>query len=184
MIGPLYIIFFVTELGAADSWVGLYTTVIHVGIVVGYWLWRRITQQMGDFPALLFALPLAASYPFLVAFLPNLSIILVVGLIAHLFVPGVDLNHSLIFMRSIPPNRRHIGIAFYSMVMNLGAFVGPIVGVALAGQFGIRNTLLVGGLMRAAGVLMFYRFPMDERRLTWQGMRQGIGTLFPWPSRR
>ncbi|MFO7697867.1 MAG: MFS transporter [Anaerolineae bacterium] len=179
MVGPLFIIFFVQELGAADSWVGFYTTLIHVGVVVGYWVCRKMNHGMGDPPALLLALPFVASYPILVALLPRLPVILIIGLLAHLFVPGVDLNHSLIFMRNIPPSRRHTGIAFYSMVMNLGAFVCPIVGVALAGLIGIRNALVIGGILRLLGVAMFFIFPMDENRLTWQGVRGGLGALVP-----
>jgi len=179
MIGPLYIVFYVKELGAADSWIGLHTALVHVGVVLGYWLWRRVNQRMGDSPALLLALPFVAAYPLLVAALPHLSILLVIGLLGHLFIPGVDLNHSLIFMRSIPTVRRHTGIAFYSMVMNLGAFVCPIAGVALAGLIGVRNALVVGGAMRLIGVLMFWVFPVEKERLTWQGVRKGLGALRP-----
>lgn len=179
MLGPLYIIFFVQELGAADSWVGLYTTVIHVAIMVGYWAWRRISTRMGDFPSLLLALPVVAAFPFLVALLPDLSLILVVGFLVHLFVPGVDLNHSLIFMSKLPPSRRHTAIAFYSMLMNLGAFVCPIVGVALAEAIGIRWTLVVGGLLRAVGVVLFYRHPMDDRTPNAAALRDALRGLLP-----
>jgi len=179
MLGPLYIIFFVQELGAADSWVGLYTTVIHVAIMAGYWAWRRISIRMGDFPSLLVALPIVTAFPFLVTLLPNLSMILVIGLLIHLFVPGVDLNHSLIFMARVPPSRRHTSIAFYSVVMNLGAFVCPIAGVALAGVIGIRWTLVVGGLLRALGVILFYRYPMDDRRPDLVALGGALRDLLP-----
>ncbi len=164
MLAPLYIVFFVQELGALDSWVGLYNTVIHVAIVAGYWAWRRISVGMGDFPSLLVALPVTAAFPFLVALLPNLTLILLIGLLIHLFVPGVELNHSLLFVARVPPSRRHTGIAFYSMVMNLGAFVLPMVGVAVAGAIGIRLTLVLGGLLRVLGVGLFHIYPIDNRR--------------------
>ncbi len=179
MVGPLYIIFFVQELGAADSWVGLYTTVIHVAIVAGYWVWRRISIRMGDFPSLLVALPVVTAFPFLVALLPNLSLILAIGLLIHFFLPGVDLNHSLIFMARVPPSRRHTSIAFYSVVMNLGAFACPIAGVALAGVIGIRWTLVLGGVLRALGMLLFYRYPMDDRRPSLRALGSALRDLLP-----
>ncbi len=179
MVGPLYIIFFVQELGASDSWVGLYTTIIHVAIMIGYWVWRRISIRMGDFPSLLVALPVVAAYPFLVALLPKLSLILVIGLLVHLFLPGVDLNHSLIFIARVPPSRRHTAIAFYSMVMNLGAFVCPIVGVALAEAIGIRWALVLGGILRVLGAILFYCYPMDERRPDLHVLGEALASLFP-----
>lgn len=178
MLGPLYIIFFVQELGALDSWVGLFTAVVHVAIMVGFWAWRRISMRMGDFPSLLVALPIVTTFPFLVALLPNLTIILIIGLVIHLFVPGVDLNHNLIFTAGLPPGRRHTCVAFYSMVMNIGAFVCPIVGVALAEAIGIRATLALGGLLRIVGVVLFYRYPMDDRRPDLRVLGGALQDLF------
>jgi MFS family permease len=179
MVGPLYIIYYVKDLGAADSWVGLHSALIHVGIVLGYWLWRRINHRMGDQPTLLLALPFVALYPFMVALLPNLSILLLVGFVGNLFAPGVDLNHSLIFMRQMPATHRHTAIAVYSMIMNAGAFVCPIIGIALSGAIGIRNALVVGGIMRLIGVALFYVHPVDEGRLTWTGIRDGLSAAMP-----
>jgi len=179
MVGPLYIIFYVQELGATDGWVGLHTTLIHIGIVIGYWLWRRINHGMGDMPALLLAAPLVALYPLAVGLLPNLTALLLVGFLGHLFMPGVDLNHNLIFMRQIPATNRHTAIAVYSMIMNLGAFVCPIVGVALAGAIGVRNALMLGGLLRLGGALLFYLRPVDTGRLTMDAVREGLRAVFP-----
>ena len=52
-------------------------------------------------------------------------------------------------------------------------------GVALAGLIGVRNALVVGGAMRLIGVLMFWVFPVEKERLTWQGVRKGLGALRP-----
>jgi len=179
MVGPLYVIYYVQELGAADGWIGLHTTLIHLGIMLGYWGWRRINHRIGDNPALLMALPFAALYPVLVGVLPYLPVLLVVGFVGHLFIPGVDLNHSLIFLRRVPPLHRHTGIAFYSMVMNLGAFVCPIIGVALAGAIGIRNALILGGVLRAIGVALFYLRPADEGGITRAHIREALRAVLP-----
>jgi len=179
MVGPLYVIYYVQELGATDGWIGLHTTLIHLGIMLGYWAWRRINHRIGDHPALLMALPFAAAYPIMVGVLPYLPALLLVGFLGHLFIPGVDLNHSLIFMRRLPPLHRHTGIAFYSMVMNLGAFVCPIIGVVLAGAIGIRNALILGGVLRAAGVALFYLRPVDEGGVTSASIREAFGAILP-----
>jgi hypothetical protein len=65
------------------------------------------------------------------------------------------------------------------MIMNAGAFVCPIIGIALSGAIGIRNALVVGGIMRLIGVALFYIHPVDEGRLTWTGVRDGLSAAMP-----
>ena len=48
MVGPLYMIFYVRELQASDGWVGTLGTLAHVGVITGYWLWRRIVRRIGE----------------------------------------------------------------------------------------------------------------------------------------
>ena len=47
-------------------------------------------------------------------------------------------------------------MALYSSVMNVGAFVCPMVGVALADVVDIRWVLIIGGAVRLLGALVFY----------------------------
>lgn len=164
MLGPLYMIFFVRELKATDSWVGLHTTLAHIGVVVGYWVWRRLARRWGDAKTLLVALPLTVTYPFMVSAFPHLTPILVAGFLINAFAPGVNLSHSLIFLDLLPQGRKHDATALYSMVMNIGAFACPLVGVALANIIGILPTLLIGGVLRALGAAMFYILPVKGER--------------------
>ncbi|MEN6478670.1 MAG: MFS transporter, partial [Anaerolineales bacterium] len=167
MIGPLYTILFMKDLGASDGWVGLRMALLQVGSLVGYILWRRVTERLGDAKTLLLALPLTATFPLLVAAFPNLNIILILSLWANLVAPGVDLTHNMIFMAELPPRRREMGVALYSMVMNMAAFVMPLIGVRVAERIGLLPTLVVGGVMRLVGVALFYIKPVKEG-MTWR----------------
>ena len=164
MVSPLYIIYFVRQLGAADSWVGLRTTLSHVGVVIGYWLWRRILKRTGERKALLIARPLLATYAFLVALVPNLNALLAIGFVINVVGPGVGLSQSVIMLDLLPKERRHTWIAIHSTIMNIGAFVCPLIGVALADRIGIVPTLLVGGSARLAGALVFSVLDVTRRR--------------------
>ena len=163
MIGPLYVIFFVRELGASDSWLGLHTTLAHLGVVVGYWAWRMILKRMGEHKALLVSLPMVATYAFLVALVPNLNFILFAGFLINVLAPGVNLSHGVIFLDLLPPGRKHSWTALYSMIMNLGAFLAPLLGIALSHRIGIVPVLLVGGVLRALGAATFYIWPLQSR---------------------
>jgi MFS family permease len=79
----------------------------------------------------------------------------------NLINPGVNLSHFNILLKLCPNDRRASYIAFYSALMNAGAFVGPMVGVALAEVWGIRSVLLVGGGVRLLGAILFNVFRLD-----------------------
>jgi len=160
LVGPLYIVLFVRSLGASDSWIGLHTMLAHVGVVVGYWVWRRIIYRIGEAKTLLIALPLASTYAFMVGLVPNLTFILFAGFLINVFNPGVGLSHGVIFLDLLPEGKKHGATALYSVVMHMGAFVAPLVGVAISDRIGIIPTLFIGGTMRFIGALLFYLFPI------------------------
>ncbi len=162
LVMPLYIIFFVRELNASDGWIGLNSTLANIGVIVGYIVWRRSINKLGDYRALRISVPLSAGYAFLVSFFPNLSAILVWGMLINLVNPGVNLSHTNILYRLCPEAQRASYMAIYSSIMNAGAFIGPMIGVALAEVLDIRLILVVGGIIRLAGALLFHFVPLSE----------------------
>lgn len=162
MVMPLYTIFFVKQLGASDSWIGLNSTLANLGVIGGYALWRKWLPRLGDNRALRLTVPLAASYAFLVAFFPNLSLILVWGILINLINPGVNLSHTNVFYRVCPEERRASYMAIYSSIMNAGAFVCPMIGVALSELLDIRWVLLIGGVLRLLGAFMFHIWRLED----------------------
>lgn len=156
LVGPLYIIFFVKQLGASDGWVGLNTTLSQVGLIVGYLIWRRVTDRRGFRWTLLASILPAATYAFMVALMPNLTLILIFGIIISFINAGVDLSHGNTFYQVCPVDRRASYMALYGTVANIGAFVAPMIGVALAAVTGIRWVLVIGGVVRLFGATMFH----------------------------
>ncbi|MBN2006548.1 MAG: MFS transporter [Anaerolineae bacterium] len=161
LVGPLYTIFFLRQLHAADSWVGLNSTLANIGVIVGYILWRRWIEKLGYARTLLITVPLSASYAFLVSLFPNLSLILLWGIFINIVNPGLNLSHFNILLKLCPDDRRASYIAVYSAIMNAGAFVAPLIGVALAGLFDIRWVLVIGGCIRLTGALLFHIWRVD-----------------------
>jgi len=179
MVGPLYMILFVRELGASDSWVGLNTTLVHIGVVAGYWLWRRIIAKTGETHALLLALPLTVLYSLLIALFPNLTVILIVGFLHNLLLPGVTLSRSVIWFGLLPQGRKHTATALYSALMNIGAFVGPLVGVAISNHIGIIPTILLSTSLRIVGIVLFYVWPVQGERIPLSDVIASASRLFP-----
>ena len=106
-------------------------------------------------------IPLSASYAFLVSLFPNLTAILVWGVLINIINPGVNLSHFNILLKLCPEERRASYIASYSSMMNVGAFIGPLIGVALSKTLDIRLLLIIGGSIRLLGALMFHVFPVQ-----------------------
>ena len=172
-------IFFVRQLGATDGWIGLNSTLANIGVVSGYWVWRRIIHRLGEARCLLLALPLASLYPFMVSFFPNLPFILFAGFFINLVSPGVGLSHSMIFLELLPEGKKHTFTAIYSAVMNMGAFVGPLIGVAVSNVIGIPNTLLIGGTMRLLGAVLFYVHPIKDTKASDTSSGSTPGVAYP-----
>ena len=164
LVMPLYIILFVKQLNATDSWIGLNSTLANLGVIAGYALWRPWINRLGDNRVLRLTAPLAAGYAFLVALFPNLTLILVWGILINLINPGVNLAHTNVFYRVCPEERRASYMAFYSSVMNAGAFICPMIGVALSDVIDIRWVLLIGGVVRLLGAFMFHIWRLEERQ--------------------
>jgi MFS family permease len=162
LVMPLYTILFVRQLNASDSWIGLNSTLANLGVIAGYAFWRRGVDRLGDHRALRLTVPLAASYAFLVALFPNLTLILVWGILINLINSGVNLSHTNVFYQVCPEERRTSYMAIYSSVMNAGAFVCPMLGVALSEVMDIRWVLLLGGVVRLLGASLFYIWRIDE----------------------
>ncbi|NLE44397.1 MAG: MFS transporter [Chloroflexi bacterium] len=159
-VGPLYILYFIRELGATDAWIGLHGMVANVGAIAGYALWQRVIGHWGESRTLRRTAPGAGIYPMLVGLLHSLTPILFAVGLDGLIVPGINLSHFNIYLKSCPPDRRPLFMGLYATIMNIGAFVCPLLGVVLADRFGLPTVLLACGLVRIVAGLTFTVWPV------------------------
>lgn len=158
-VGPLYILFFVRELGASDAWVGLNSTLANGAVIFGWLLWRRIMGRWGESKTLRTTVMFMGLYPLLVGLSRNLTFILFAGIVINLIAPGISLSHYNTLLKTCPPERRNTFMAIYITLMNVGAFVCPFIGVALSRHFGLGPTLIGAGLFWFLGASMFRLLP-------------------------
>jgi len=114
------------------------------------------------------------TWPFLVALVPNLTGILIGGFVQNVLTPGWSLSQSMIWMSRLPEKNKMTATAVYNTAMNVGAFIMPLIGVAVSEAIGIRNTLLIGGAMNVLGGLMFYIRPVTSRVEEAEATPQGV----------
>lgn len=160
MIAPLYVLYYVRELGAGDGWLGLHGTLANLTPVLGYYLWQRATVRWGENRVLKWTICLVGIYPVLIGASPNLTLILVWTALHGLLAPGVNLSHFPMLLKICPAHERPLYMSVYTTLMNAGAFVMPLVGVMLAGAFGIVPVLITGGILCLAGSASFIVAPL------------------------
>jgi MFS family permease len=157
---PLYILYFVRELDATDAWIGLHGTVANVSAIAGYALWRRLVERWGESKTLKRTVMGAGLYPLLVGLSPALTPILFAAGLNGLITPGVNLSHFNTLLKICPADRRPSFIGLYTTVMNAGAFLCPLIGVALADRFGLAPTMIGCGVFWLLGALSFRIWPI------------------------
>lgn len=160
LVQPLYIIYYVRTLHANDAWIGLQGTVGSLATIFGYTLWRWIMTRWGEHNTLKRTIITQGLFPVLVALSPSLTIILIAVALNGLVAAGINLSHFNTLLKLIPEDQRPAYTAIYMSLVNIGIFICPLVGVALANTFGFAPTLIVCGLLSCAGAFSFWIWPV------------------------
>jgi MFS family permease len=165
MAGPLYTLYFVRQLNASDAWLGLNGTIASVGTIVGFSIWRWLVSRWGEPVSLKRTIVLIGVYPVLVGLTPSLPVILAYGVLNGLISPGVTLSHFNTLLRVTPDHARPRFTAIYITLMNIGAFVAPLISIAIANTIGLAPMLVVSGALSIVGSSSFWWSPVirDEK---------------------
>ena len=161
MVTPLFSIYYVRELGASNAWVGELTSLINLTGIVGFYLGRKVVRRWGERPVLAWGTITAGLYPGLITLSPALGPILVLGALFGVANSALNLSHYSTLLKVIPEGQRPMGLAFYNLIMFSGAFVAPLLAVALADVVGVRIMLLAGAVFWVAGGLLHLLRPAD-----------------------
>lgn len=162
----LYSVFWVRNLQASDAWIGLRATVESVALTAGYYFWGRLASRRGWPPVLVAAGVGVGICPVLtgLATRERLSMLLGVALLGGFFASGFDVSLFEWLLKTMPADRRPRFVAMNTALANLVAFVGPIVGAAVAERIGIPPVLFASGacLFASAGLAYWVR-PKTQR---------------------
>jgi len=152
---PIMPLFLVHEVHAADSQIGTVSMAMTSVMLVGYFLWPRVSvKRSGRFVLLATTLGLVF-YPALSALTPRVELIILYAGIAGLFQAGLDLVFFDELMKTVPAEYSATFVAISQSMQYLSMILAPLAGTWIAGYIGLGGALLVSAGLRLFGYLLF-----------------------------
>lgn len=151
----LFIIYYIQSLNASDGWLGINSSLGSAGVVVGYLIWERLLHRHQFIWSIRRATLLTWIFPVGIALVPSLVFIPLDNFLVNVLHPGFDLSSFNVMLKLTHPRYRTVSMSWYNTIVNISAFLGPIIGVWLAGIIDIRGALIVAGIVRIIGGLLF-----------------------------
>jgi len=161
MPAALFTLLWVRELGASNALIGLRGTVAYAALVVGYLFWGRNANRLGHRRVLAAGALGVAIYAITSALLPAPVWLVPVALLWGIFVAGTDIGLFDLLLHTCPRGMEARFVSVSQFAANLAIFVGPLLGVALAGVTSVRTAMLVAGALQLASIAAFALLPKD-----------------------
>lgn len=169
LAAPLFPLYFVRQLNASDTWIGLISTSSTAIMIIGYFFWVNRSRTRGTRSVLLWTTFGLALYPALVALSGRVEIVVVLAGLAGIFQAGLDLVFFDELMRTIPPAYSATFVSFAQSMQYLSAVLSPVIGTLLADTIGIPGGLMVAAGIRMTGYFLF----LTQRKLSVQQEANG-----------
>ena len=179
LVAPLYVLYYVRGLNADEGWLGLNGTVATLTPILGYYVWQRVIARRGENQVLRWTISLLGLYPLLIGLSGSLRLILVWTALYGLLAPGMALSHFSMLLKVCPPDQRSVYMGVFITVSNLGAFLMPLLGIALAERLGLGPTLVLGGALCLLGSSLFRWRPLQTTDSVTQFKAEAAGDPVP-----
>lgn len=154
---PIMPLFLVREVHATDSQIGTINMIFTLVMLVGYFLWPRVSNRQGGRFVLLATTLGMTFYPALSAATPQVPLILIYAGISGLFQAGLDLVFFDELMKTVPSEYSATFVALAQSMQYLSMIIAPLLGTWLANYIGLGGALWLSAGLRLFGFLLFLR---------------------------
>lgn len=155
MAMPLFPLYWVRDLQAPDTWIGLIATVNNGITMLGYFLWVAVGKRRGNVFVLRFCAFGLGFYPLLAALTPSIPPQVIYAGMAGIFGAGLNLVLFDLSLATVPQDRVPSSIALYQVTTFIATLVAPLIGTTIAGVFGYAVALMTAAALRFAGAALF-----------------------------
>ncbi len=150
----LYGLYRVRDLGASDTFLGLLATVSGAVQTAAYLAWGGVVKKRGPRWVLLANVLGLCTFPLLTGLTTTVEPLLLVGIIGGIFSAGYSLGNFGALLEVTPADRMPTYVAMYNTILNVSAFVAPLLGTTVAGVIGTRYALILAGFLRLIGFIV------------------------------
>jgi MFS family permease len=154
---PIIPLFLVREVHATDAQIGTVNMVLTMIMLVGYFLWPRVSQRRGGRFVLLATSLGMTLYPALSAATPHIQLIILYAGLAGLFQAGLDLVFFDELMKTVPADYSAIFVSLAQSMQYLSMIIAPLLGTWLADYIGLGGALWLSAGLRFVGFLLFLK---------------------------
>ena len=154
---PIMPLFLVRTVRASDSQIGTINMTYTLIMLVGYFLWPRVSRRRGGRFVLLATSLGMTFYPALSAATPQVHLIMLYAGITGFFQAGLDLVFFDELMKTVPPDYSATFVALAQSMQYLSMIIAPLLGTWLADSIGLDGALLLSAGLRLFGFLLFLR---------------------------
>lgn len=154
---PLVPLYLVRDVGATDGQIGAVSMAMTLVMLVGYFVWPRVSRQRGGRFVLLATTFGMMLYPALTASTTQIELIILFAGIAGFFQGGLDLVFFDELMKTVPPEHGATFVALAQSMQYLSTIFAPLLGTWLAGFIGLDGALWSSAGLRLIGFLLFLR---------------------------
>jgi MFS family permease len=159
----LFSIFWVRDLDASNTMIGLRGTAGYVALVFGYGFWGSMANRLGHRNMLLIGGYLLGFYPLLTSQAPSMEWLIPIAVIWGFNAAAIDIGFFDTLLAVCPEGRQPTFAAAANMLASIVAFVAPLIGAGLASLFEVRTTLLIIGIVQIASATLFLLLPSREQ---------------------
>jgi Na+/melibiose symporter-like transporter len=154
---PIMPLFLVREVHATDGQIGTVNMTLTLVMLVGYFLWPRVSRWRGGRFVLLATTLGMTLYPALSATTPQINMIILYAGIAGLFQAGLDLVFFDELMKTVPVDYSATFVALAQSLQYFSMILAPLLGTWLAEYIGLGGALWLSAGLRFIGFLLFLR---------------------------
>jgi MFS family permease len=153
---PIFPLYYVREIHAPDSWIGIFSTTQTFVMLVGYFVWTRLSRRRGSRFVLLCTTLGISLHPLLTASTHHVELIAVFAGIAGIFQSGLDLVLFDELMKTVPVEYSATFVSLAQSMQYLSTIASPLIGTYLSNHIGLGGALMVSSAIRFSGFLLFF----------------------------
>lgn len=167
MASPLFVVFFVEDLGGPPGFWALFSAVNLGSMVLLQRYWGRLADFFGQKSVMLLSGLGIITLPLWWWISPSIWFPFFIHVVNGVFWGGYNLASFNLLLEITPDENRSVYVGVYNTLMGVAMAIGPLLGGFAAERFGLKPIFLVSFVIRTFALYLFYRGVADsnERKM-------------------